>query len=324
VVTLFKNIFIIGRLSAGVDVIHFQKCFHWVSIPALVAGYLLGKKLHYDWDDWEEQIYIASHQRPQCFVVWFLKTFERWLPRLVDTVSVASDHLRKLCLGWGVPPSAMVKAPVGADLVAFRPDVSGREIREKMGLTGPVVLYLGQLHSAQYAHLFLEAARQVAARVPQATFLIVGEGARRRELEDLNARLEPAPVVFTGYVEHKDIPGHVAAADVCVAPFEDNEITRCKSPLKIVEYMAAGKPVVASDVGEVRWMLDAAGVIVPPGDIEALAKGIVALLQDAPRRARLGALARRRAEEIFNWGRTAQGIAAAYSRGEGQVGPERP
>ena len=101
--------------------------------------------------------------------------------------------------------------------------------------------------------------------------------------------------------------------DVCVASFEDNEVTRCKSPLKLAEYMACGKAIVASDVGEVRAMLDGAGLIVPQGDKAALAEGILRLLKDEALRLDVGRRARKRAEEYFSWQRAAETLLAVYA-----------
>ncbi|MDD5669019.1 MAG: glycosyltransferase, partial [Candidatus Omnitrophica bacterium] len=101
-------------------------------------------------------------------------------------------------------------------------------------------------------------------------------------------------------------------ADVCVAPFRDTPVTRCKSPLKIVEYMSCGKAVVASNVGEVPRMLGGAGVLVKAGDVRSLSDGIELLLKDPCLRKKLGEFARRRAENRYNWAQTAQTLVAAY------------
>jgi len=104
----------------------------------------------------------------------------------------------------------------------------------------------------------------------------------------------------------------MAAADIAIACFEDNDITRCKSPLKIAEYMSCGKPIVASNVGEVNTMLGGAGVLTEPDNPEDLARGIIKLLGDEPLRKRLSVKARQRAEEIYNWENTARNLIKAY------------
>jgi len=108
------------------------------------------------------------------------------------------------------------------------------------------------------------------------------------------------------------VPQYIAAADVAVACFEDNKQTRCKSPLKIVEYLASGKAIVASDMGEAAKMVRGCGVLVKPGDEISLAHGIEQLLDDPQLRTQLGLKARKRAEEKYNWGVTASNLLQAY------------
>ena len=110
-----------------------------------------------------------------------------------------------------------------------------------------------------------------------------------------------------------DVAEYIALADVCCATFEDNDITRAKSPLKIAEYLASGKPVVASDVGEVKKMIEGAGLLIPPGDAKGTAEGIIMMLKDENKRFEFGKKAREKAEKTFNWQRTSANIMEAYN-----------
>ena len=229
----------VKEFARWADVIHFQKCFPHVSIPSIWAGYTLGKPVHYDWDDWEYGIYNYS---PMNRAVGFtIDAFEKVLPRLVDSVSVASEALRQMALDRGVPEHRIFEAHVGADLERFHPGIDGSPVRQRHHIEGPIVLYLGQLHGAQYLELFLNSAARVAERNPDAVYMVVGGGDRFGELFQLAEQLKIGhKVVFTGAIEHYEIPMYIAAADVAVACFEDTPQTRCKSPLKIVEYLASG------------------------------------------------------------------------------------
>jgi len=303
------------ELARQADVIHFQKCHYYASLPSVLAAYIAGRPVHYDWDDNEEQIWyesVAPGIRARCVGLTY-GALERLLPRLSDSVSCASARLRQMTEGRGVPAARVFDSAVGADLEMFRPGLDGRRVRKQHGVEGDLVLYVGQLHGAQYAELVIDAARVVLETRPGVTFMIVGDGYLRDQLV-ARARglgLEDR-VIFTGSVPHAEVPLHMAAADVCVAAFEDSEVTRCKSPLKIAEYLASGKPVVASGVGEVSTMVGEAGLVVPPGDAGALAEGIVHVLANRDLKERLGRLARARAESTFGWNHTATSIAAAY------------
>ncbi|HDH96543.1 MAG TPA: glycosyltransferase, partial [Proteobacteria bacterium] len=272
---LFAKMRFIKDLARWADVIHFQKCFPHVSIPSIWAGYRLNKPVHYDWDDWEYGIY--SYAPMNRLVGKSIDIFEKVLPKIVDTVSVASDELWKKCRELGVPDHKIFEAHVGADIERFHPGIDGSEIRRMHNIDGTIVLYLGQLHGAQYAELFLHAARVLLDRGVDTTFMVVGTGERFGELFQLAESLRVAhKIVFTGAVEHRLIPKYIAAADVAVACFEDTEQTRCKSPLKVVEYLAMGKAIVATKMGEVVKMLNGGecGILVEPGNVEELANGI--------------------------------------------------
>ena len=309
--TLLKKFGLIHELAKWADVIHFQKCFPHTSLPAIYAGYRLNKPIHYDWDDWEYEIY---QYRPLNRAVGIsLNTVERAIPKLVDTISVASEGLRQLCLSLGVRKDRIFEAHVGADLDRFSPDISGEDIRRYHDLEGKVVLYLGQLHGAQYLELFLRAAKVMLDRRQDVTFLVVGSGERFGELHRFTEELGIGHrVVFTGSVGHNLVPKYIALADVTVACFEDNKQTRCKSPLKIAEYLASGKAIVASDVGEVRRMVSGCGILVKPGDVGLLVDGMEKFLDDPQLTREMGRRARKRAEEKYNWSVTASNILRAY------------
>ena len=301
----------VAKFARWADVIHFQKCFAHVSIPAIWSGYRLGKPVHYDWDDWEFGIY---NYNPMNRVVGStIDLFEKTLPHLVDSVSVASEPLRQMALDLGVPESRIFEAHVGADLERFRPDIDGSSVRERHHLEGPIVLYLGQLHGAQYLELFLNACAKISEKRPDASFMVVGGGDRFGELFQLAEELKIAhKVVFTGSIDHDDIPLYVAAADVAVATFEDTPQTRCKSPLKIVEYLAAGKAIVASKMGEVPRMIGDAGILVEPGNAEQIADGALRYLDSPELTKEMGKKARLSAETEYNWGVTAENLLTAY------------
>lgn len=310
--TLHKKNQILAELAAWADIVHFQKCLSYTALPAVRAAYRVGIPVHYDWDDWEYEIY--NYNPMERVVGRSIDRIERALPGLVDTVSVASDGLRELCVGLGFPPELIVKVPVGAEISRFHPRVDGRVIRERHDIDGPIVLYVGQLHGAQYLEHLLEAFVAIRARHPDAVLLVVGGGDRFGELHRLGEQLGiNDATVFTGAVSHEEIPSYMAAADVAVAPFEDTPQTRCKSPLKVAEYLAMGKAIVGTAMGEVELMLGGgAGLLYPAGDIRALAHNVCRVLESPDLRRELEAGARQRSEAVYNWRSSAESLLAGY------------
>jgi glycosyltransferase involved in cell wall biosynthesis len=300
------------REAKRCDIVHLQKCMPHAVISTLWAAYLTGRPVHYDWDDWEYKIQeIETGGKAPAWLRWI----ETKLPSLVDTISVASEELKRLALGEGVEADRVFDAPVGADLELFCPSISGRRVRELFGISGPLVMYLGQLHAAQYVGQFLEAGKRLLERLPETTLVVVGSGWRLPELKEKAGviGLEDR-VVFTGAVPYREVPEYLAAADAVVACFEDNEATRAKSPLKVVEYLAAGKAIVASAVGEVERMVSSCGVLVPAGDITALSEALHRLLLDDDRRSELGRKSREKAERVHSWAAVAQNLERAYHK----------
>lgn len=310
-----RNILDVTHLACDMDIIHFQKCFASTFIPALWASWRWGKPLHYDWDDNETLILREINGLPPGFLSQ-ARFLERRIPHYVDTISVSSDGLMELCLKYGFPAERIRKVPVGADLETFNPLRSREEFRAvEPFLVGkrPLVVYIGQLEGAAYAGLFVEACGILSERFPEAVWMVVGGGPMLSRLKEQAYRLNLSHrVVFTDYLPSDTIPDVLAAADIAVACFSDEGFVRCKSPLKVAEYMAAGKAIVASDVGEVPWMTQGAASLVRPGDPQALAEGIQHLLEDAPMRAELGKKARERAETCINWRQSAEKLEEAY------------
>lgn len=319
--TLIKNTIVLCDLSRQADLIHFQKSHFYAALPAVLAAYVRGKPLHYDWDDWEEKIFYASLHKKRSITA-FVTGISFWmmehcLPFLADSVSVASKQLETLVLQRGADAGRVSWVPVGADPDLFHSEVKeAAAIRKKYHIKNELlVLYHGQLHSCQYVKLFLEAAMIICQHphVRRMKFMVLGDGDELKRLKKFSETLGlEKEIIFAGAAPHSDVPAYVAAADICVAPFEDNEITRCKSPLKVVEYLASGKAIVASDVGEVRNMLDGAGLLVPPGRTDKIAEGILELAGDDERRQTMGKAARQRVEIKYNWRSSADVLEKAY------------
>ncbi len=319
VTAFLRNTRTLIHLGEEADIIHFQKCHYYAALPAVIAAYIDKKPLHYDWDDWEEKIWYESCGRNlrSRFIGLSFKLLERWLPVLSDSVSCASNHLKELTSKFGVKEEFIFDAPVGADLDKFNIGLNADKIREKYQIlkNEQIVLYIGQLHGAQYVELLIKAANLVLLKQAGVKFMIVGEGFLEQQLHQLvhDLGLEDK-IIFTGAVSHDQIPFYISSASVCVAPFRDTEVTRCKSPLKIVEYMASSKAIVASNVGEVSKMLGGVGILTAPGDYDDLAKGITTLLNDTNLRENLGLVARKRAEHKYNWSYTARNLLQAYNK----------
>lgn len=163
----------------------------------------------------------------------------------------------------------------------------------------PVVVFVGSLKPWHGVDDLLVAFAGVVRNGTAARLAIVGDGPQREALEQRARELGvEMHVTFTGAVAHQRIPSLLAGADVAVAPYPPLDDFYF-SPLKITEYLAAGLPVVATQLGDLeRELVDGESVVrVPPGDANALTAALRMLVNDRTLRSRVGAAGRRIAEE---------------------------
>mgnify|MGYP000215096774 FL=1 len=177
--------------------------------------------------------------------------------------------------------------------------------------------FLGTLKAWHGVAVLLQAFEVLGRFYPEARLLLVGDGPERERLEAQAAALGLTDRVhFAGAVEPEDVPAWLAAMDVAVAPYEPLDDFYF-SPLKVYEYMAAGLPVVASAVGELRTLVqhELLGITVAPGDVQALASGLAVLRRDADLRHRLGANARAVVLRDHTWRQAAERLLGTAATG---------
>jgi len=183
------------------------------------------------------------------------------------------------------------------------------------GTAGRVVAYAGHLYAWKGVDVLLEA----LARIPAVRGLIIGGHPAEPDLARTRSVAERLGltdrITFTGLVEPTRVPALLSEAAVLVLPNTSSAIsTRFTSPLKLFEYMAAGRPVVASDLPSIREVLidGATALLVPPGNAEVLAGAIERLLADPELSARL---ARAALDEVpaYSWERRAERLEALFT-----------
>ncbi len=161
----------------------------------------------------------------------------------------------------------------------------------------------------------MRAVRRVADAVPDVLLLVASDGVQRPAIERAIGDTAAASIVrLLGPVDHRRIPSVLAASDVAVLPVSRLGGEFWCSPMKLFEYMAAGKPIVASNVGQIAEVIGDRrdGLLVPVADIDALAAALRELLENPPMRWRLGERARALAEH-YTWPRYVEHLHAVYA-----------
>lgn len=296
---LFYKMKYFQELFKDADLIYFQKCFHYVSVPVLYAAKKTDKWIHYDWDDCETAIFYSGKQVPSRVIGWGLSLIERLLPQMVNSISVSSENLYQLALKRKGDPEFLIKVHVGSDFDrVINPD-DVKNLKMHYGLNSLTQIYIGQLQGGQYVDILLKTTLELKNNSIKTKTLIVGDGYDRKRLENLVSEMGlEKECIFTGACDHKCIPVYLAACDIAIACFEKNEVTKSKSPLKIAEYLNAGKAIIAHDVGEVSEMLGGAGILIDTDDNNGLRDAIILLHKNPQLIKQLEEKSRNRAGEL--------------------------
>jgi glycosyltransferase involved in cell wall biosynthesis len=236
---------------------------------------------------------------------------ERYVLRRASLVLAISEPLRRELGGYGVEPNRIALAPNGVDIAEFDPhrEASAREeLKRRYALdpAAPVVGFLGTFGPWHGTEVLAEAIPLVLAQRSETRFLIVGDGGSRRAFEERVRELGAGgSVVMTGAVSRDQVPAHLAACDVLVSPHVPMPDGRpfFGSPTKLFEYMAMGRPIVASRLDQLAEVLQDGrnAVLVTPGDARDLARGVGWVLSHAEAAVALGDAARRDALAHHSW-----------------------
>jgi glycosyltransferase involved in cell wall biosynthesis len=235
-------------------------------------------------------------------------------------VFVVSTTAKALLLGRGIPEERIIVNPNGVDLERFDPSSRGDGVREALGFsTDDVVIgFVGSFMSFHGVPKLAEAFVDVARERPETRLLLVGDGDERpRVAEILGDLVGEGRARLTGRIAPAEIPSHLAACDVLVSPHVplEDDTPFFGSPTKLFEYMAAGRPIVASRLGQIGEILEheRTALLVDAGDAKALATALRQLAREADLRDRLGRAARSEVQQ-YTWAAHARRVSDEFQR----------
>ena len=244
--------------------------------------------------------YFSVHARLKLFI---LKKALGFSDRIIAVTPGIKTNLEKI---YNIPGEKIVVVSNGANTSLFRP--KEQEIcRKKLGLDlgTPYICFVGNLAPWQGIEYLVKAVPSILSRIPECRFLIVGDGVMKDNLLKLCRELGVEDkFIFTGVVAYDRVPLYINASDICVAPFILARNAKIGlSPLKLYEYMACGKPVVASNISGVSDVLEASGGGIPvlPENPNALAEGIIKVLENPGLGKKLGSKGLSYVTENYSW-----------------------
>jgi glycosyltransferase involved in cell wall biosynthesis len=242
------------------------------------------------------------------------RAVERGILRRVDRIVAVSGELKRWLVVLGVEEERITVVANAVDPRRFEVTPGERaDVRRRLEVNGgPIVAFVGTLKPWHDPTILVRALGLLRARGDAPRLLIVGDGPERAGVEQLASEQRLSSMLtFTGAVAHDDVPGYLGAADVAAVTYHPHT-GRYFSPLKLFEYLAAGLPVVAADLGEIPHCIRVGktGLLYPPGDAEALADALATLIADREGAAALGREGREHVLRHHTWEANARAVAA--------------
>jgi len=242
------------------------------------------------------------------------------LTRARAVIPCSQDFADKV-IAFGAPVASTTAIPYGVDTERFRPDRSARQwLEAELGISGerPVLVAMGRLVHKKGFAVLLAAMPALLSRYPDTLLIVAGSGELDRSLQDFSRSLGVAEhVMFVGHVPWDQTRLYLAGATAVVVPSVVDHAGNVDGlPNVLLEAMACGSAIVASKVGGIPDVVadGANGILVPPGQPDALAAAIADLLANPVERARLGANARATACIELEWASIASRVADVLSQ----------
>lgn len=238
---------------------------------------------------------------------WNAKRFLRYNLNTANCIICVSESAKKhLITNWDLPSNRIIVLPNAVDVEHFKPDPKMRaETRASLRIaTNPLVIFVGSFYPWHDVATLLKAFAIVLKTHTEARLILIGDGTEREKMTVLSTELGIGHAVqFIGFVGHADVPYFVNAADIAVVPVQKMKADMWLSPMKLFEYMASGKAVVATASGQIKEVVKDGrnGLLVSAGDTENMAEAIGRLAADTDLGVRLGRQAREDAVQNHSW-----------------------
>ncbi|NHV06870.1 MAG: glycosyltransferase family 4 protein [Thaumarchaeota archaeon] len=208
----------------------------------------------------------------------YKRSYETILKESSKVICISNFLSKELTSFYDIPRESVEVIPNGIDLERFKLVEDGKKLKSKLHLDGKkIILYVGRLSYEKGLNVLLLALKKVLERDRNIVLVIVGDGPIKNELKVMSLKLRINPnVFFVGSLESNCLPSYYSMADVVVIP----SIYEAQS-LVLLEAMASGKPVIASNIGGLREIVtNRVGLLVKPYDCKALSEAILYLLNN--------------------------------------------
>jgi len=306
IVSLVFLFFYLLKILPQYDIIY-ARDYHTV-IAALFPRLLFKKKLIFEINGiaHEEQS-LKSHSILNRMVVFLTREAEKMATRYSEKIISVTPHIGAyLVKNYNCPPGRVVTVMNGVNIKQFYPihdESLIKSFKMKLGIASEdtVIIFVGNLAPWQGVEALIEVAPPLVKKIANIKFLIVGDGILRDEFKERVDGLRLSHrFIFTGMVEYEKIVFYINLADICV--LAKRRLKSGYSPIKLYEYMACEKAVVASRVEGLEFIEEErTGQLVEPGDVTGLEKALFDLIEEPQERINMGRRGLQIARERFSW-----------------------
>ena len=273
---------------------------------------LRGARIVFDQHDLSPELYLAKFARGEDVVYKVLRLMERLTYRVSRVVISTNESYRRVALErGGCRPERVFVVRNAPDPAVFREVPADPALRRGAAHLLTYVGMMGPQDGVDYALRAIAHLRDRGRTDVHAVF--VGAGDAQPAMVDLARELGlDGMVEFTGLVSHDEVARYISTADVCLAPDPPGPFNDLSSMIKVVEYMAIGRPIVSFDLPESRITAAGAALYAPDADEAAFADHVATLLDDPALRAEMGRRGFERFRDELSWDRSTERLLAAY------------
>jgi glycosyltransferase involved in cell wall biosynthesis len=296
----------------GFDVIHAHNPPDTLFLVALPFK-LMGKKFVFDHHDLAPELYQSRYGARDGLVLWGLRWAEKFTFKLADVTIATNESYKEVHIRRGrmrSDKSFVVRNGPNLDRMTI---VAPSQRLRQMGKS--ILCYIGCLNPQDGLDYLLRALSHLTRDLKRSDYycVIMGQGDSLANLKQMTRELKLEDYVeFTGYIPDAELLANLSAADICADPDPSSPLNDVSTWIKIMEYMAYGKPIVSFDLKETRYSAQDAAIYVKPNDERAFALAIAKLMDDPELRSQMGAFGRARVERELQWHCVGRNLLSAY------------
>ena len=299
-------------LKQGFDVMHAHNPPDTLFLVALPFKFF-GRKFVFDQHDLCPELYRSRYGAADGFVARVLKILEWCSLKLADVTIATNESYKRIQIERAnVNPRNIFIVRNGPNQMRMHQVAPSARLRS---MDKCILCYIGSLNPQDGVDHLLRSLRHLLYDLKRSDFhcVIMGTGDSLQDLRSLAESLQlNGCVELPGFVSDDELQSNLAAADICVDPDPSSPLNDVSTWIKVMEYMAYAKPIVAFDLKETRFSAGEAAIYVRPNEEAEFATTVAQLMGEPELRNKMGAYGRRRVEEELQWSKVGRNLLKAY------------